>query len=196
MNAIAIERSELHEEAFADLFQSFHPRVLGICRRFLGSYEAEDASIEIFLRLPKAVRTYDSAMPFSHWLSSVAGHYCVDLLRKRRSEQRIFQPANPEGPEAAAPLASPLQELLRTEEQKAVREALARLPERYRLPLVMQYYEDLSHRAIARKLGLSCANVKTLIFRAKQELRSILSHKGFGRGAPFSGNGWLAYDPR
>ncbi len=103
MNAIAIERLDLHEEALADLFQSFHPRVLGICRRFLGSTEAEDASSEIFLRLPKAVRTYDSAMPFSRWLSSVVGHYCVDLLRKRRSEQRLFQPANPDKPEPATP---------------------------------------------------------------------------------------------
>lgn len=196
MNAIAIERLDLHEEALADLFQSFHPRVLGICRRYLGSTEAEDASSEIFLRLPKAVRTYDSAMPFSRWLSSVVGHYCVDLLRKRRSEQRLFQPANPDKPEPATPHASPLQEILRTEEQKAVREALACLPERYRLPLVMQYYQDLSHQEIARKLGLSCANVKTLIFRAKQELRRILSRKGFGREALFPGNGWLADDPR
>lgn len=175
MNSAVLNTPAGGPERYADLYEEFHPRVLRLCSHLLGSRDdAEDASSEVFARLPRAMRTYNSALPFSRWLSGVTSHYCVDVLRKRRSEQRVFVPADPDWPEPAGPGRSPLEELLLNEERETVRAAIARLPERYRSPLVMRYYEDLSCDEIAHKLNLSLANVKTLIFRAKKELRGML----------------------
>lgn len=62
------------------------------------------------------------------------------------------------------------------EERDAVRAAIAALPERYRVPLVLRYYSELRYEEIAATLNLPRNTVATLIFRAKQELRRVLAH--------------------
>jgi len=161
--------------AFAHLYRCFHPRVLGLCRYLLGSKaEAEDAASEIFARLPDAMKSYDRTLPFPRWLISVAGHYCLDLLRRRRREQRIFEPREAERAEPAVAAPSPLDAVLLRERKDAVRAAITRLPEHYRVPMVLRYYSELSYDEIAVRLGLSRSHVGIAIFRAKQELRRAL----------------------
>jgi RNA polymerase sigma-70 factor (ECF subfamily) len=165
----------LEQEVFDKLYREFHPRALAICRQMLGSLEqAEDAANDIFARLPSAIRSYDPAQSFAPWISRVATNYCVDLLRKRRAEYRVLEPAVPLR-EPAATAKSPLSELLSREEAGAVRDALTRLPERYFVPLVMHYFSDRSYNQIADTLGTTRASVAVLIFRGKQKLRRILS---------------------
>jgi RNA polymerase sigma-70 factor, ECF subfamily len=171
MTTIALE-----QEVFDKLYREFHPRVLTICRQMLRSLEqAEDAANDIFARLPSAMRSYDPVQSFAPWISRVATNYCVDLLRKRRAEHRVLEPVGPALPEPVASAKSPLSELLSKEEAGAVRDALARLPERYFVPLVMHYFSDLSYNQIAESLGTTRASVAVLIFRGKQKLRRILS---------------------
>jgi RNA polymerase sigma-70 factor, ECF subfamily len=166
----------LEQQVFDRLYREFHPRVLAICRQMLGSLEqAEDAANDVFARLPSAMRSYDPAQSFVRWISRVATNYCVDLLRKRRAEHRVLEPAGRELPEPVAPDDSPLSELVSREEAGAVRDALIRLPERYFVPLVMYYFSELSYNQIAESLGTTRASVAVLIFRGKQKLRRILS---------------------
>jgi RNA polymerase sigma-70 factor (ECF subfamily) len=132
------------------------------------------------------MKSYDASLPFARWLLSITGHYCIDLLRKRRVEQRVFAPSDPEMPEPPATAASPLQELLSGETRAAVQRAIESLSERYRVPLVLRFYNDLSYDEIAVTLGLTRANVAVLIFRAKQELRARLTEYAgsIGRKVP------------
>ena len=177
-------------EAFAELHGLFARRVFGLCRHLLGSKEAaEDATSEVFMRVHRVLRgdqsNYNPDLPFVPWLLSVASHYCVDQLRRRGIEARLFSSPSPEAFEDAAAEAqdswtsptpaSPLQQLLAEENLKAVQEALARLPERYRVPLVLRYYSELSYDQIAQTLDLNRNHVATLIFRAKRELRLALA---------------------
>jgi RNA polymerase sigma-70 factor (ECF subfamily) len=69
---------------------------------------------------------------------------------------------------------SPLGAVISKEERAKVRDAIARLPENYRVPLVLRYYSELSYEEIAQQLDVERNNVATLIFRAKQELRRRL----------------------
>lgn len=165
-------------DAFAELYRHFHPRVLRLCRYLLGSeHEAEDAANDVFARLEAAMKTYDLSLPFPRWLLSVASNHCLDLLRRRRSERRVFEVVSPVAPEAATPGPSPFEELLSAEAQETLRAALATLPERYRVPLALRYYNDFSYDEIAAALGQTRSNVAVLIFRAKKELRAILARK-------------------
>ncbi len=79
--------------------------------------------------------------------------------------------------EAASSEPSPLGAVLSTEERAQVRDAVARLPENYRVPLVLRYYGELSYDEIAQQLGLQRNYVAALLFRAKQELRRKLGHR-------------------
>jgi RNA polymerase sigma factor (sigma-70 family) len=106
----------LSRDDFSKIYQEFHPRVLMTCRRMLGSpEEAEDAANDVFVKLQDSLATYDASQPFARWLARVAGNHCIDLLRKRRSEQRVIEPAHHELPEPAAPLRSPFEDLLSKE---------------------------------------------------------------------------------
>ena len=170
------QKRRTNREDFAKIYQEHHPKVLQICGRMLGSpEEAEDAANDVFLKLPNSLESYDSSQPFAPWLARVASNHCIDLLRRRRSEMRVIQPEHDGLPETAAPLPSPFEDLVSKESSDVVRDAIFRLPERYLVPLVMRYFSDLSYNEIAKTLGTTNANVGLLIFRAKQQLRSILA---------------------
>jgi RNA polymerase sigma-70 factor, ECF subfamily len=172
-----VQRAREHDSAaLGDSYREFRPRVTRLCRYLLGNREeAEDAAGEIFARLPRAMKSYDTPLPFPRWLLSIADHYCIDLLRKRRVEQRVFVSSDPDVPEPRARAASPLEELLCGEARARVQRAIKSLSERYRVPLALRHYNDLSYDEIATALGLARANVAVLIFRAKQEIRATLA---------------------
>lgn len=175
--AATIERArEGDAEAFAELYRLFSRRVFGLCRHLLDSREAaEDACSEVFLRAQRAMKSYNRALPFSRWILSIASHYCVDQLRRRRVERRLFTPEDLDAPEPRGPAVSPLKHALVREQRDTVRQAVSKLPERYRLPLVLRYYSEMSYEQIAGALGLNRNHVATLIFRAKKDLRRSLS---------------------
>jgi len=175
LSALAKRAGAGDKEALAALYRLLHRRVFGLCRYLVGSEaEAEDAASEVFSRLPRAMNNYDTSLPFPRWLMSVTSHYCVDLLRKRKVQGRLFAPAGVDAPEPVSAMPSPLQEVLTAESRDQVRRAVTALPERYRLPLTLRYYNELSYDEIASTLELTRAHVATLIFRAKQELRHAL----------------------
>jgi RNA polymerase sigma-70 factor, ECF subfamily len=162
-------------EAFGELYRLFRPRVFGLCRHLLGRHEdAEDATSEVFARLPNALKRYERSLPFPRWLLSVTSHYCVDRLRRRQLEQRLFEAEPAETLQLPVHQVSPLQQVISDEGRDNVRRAIEALPEQYRVPLTLRYYSDLSYDEIAEQLGLSRPNVATLIFRAKQQLRRSL----------------------
>jgi|SRR5579863_1770157 len=162
-------------EAFGELYQLFRARVFGLCRYLLGRQEeAEDATSEVFARLPNALKSYEASLPFPRWLLSVTSHHCVDKLRRRQLEQRLFEPGPVEALTLPVREASPLQQVISDESRDRVRKAIDGLAEQYRVPLALRYYSDLSYDEIAQQLGQSRANVATLIFRAKQQLRRAL----------------------
>lgn len=171
-----LERARLGEgEAFAELYRRLSPRVFGLCLHLLGSREdGEDATSEVFLKVRAALDRYDGSAPFMAWVIGIATYHCLDRLRRRSREARLFDPEADEGSAPAVGL-SPLAELLTEEERTALRRALAALPDRYRVPLALRYHAELSYADIATRLGLTREQVAINLFRAKQRLRRTLA---------------------
>lgn len=173
------------DQDFADIYKAHYRRVFGLCRYLLNSFDAaEDAAHEVFLRAQRKLATYDRSMPLSSWLLGIASNHCIDVLRRRGTERRIFdlEGSDTFDPPGGAP--SALSELISSERGRNVRSALSELPEKYRVPLVLAYYNELSYDEIAATLGLGRNHVATLIFRAKQQLRQKLGRLGKGVGGP------------
>jgi len=175
-----IESARGHDaEALGEIYCRYVRRVLGLCRYMLNSREsAEDATSEVFLKLQRSIESYDGSIPFPRWLLRVAGNQCIDALRRRQRGLKVFVEGE-EGSaviEAASSGPSPLGAVISTQERAQVRDAIARLAENYRMPLVLRYYGELSYDEIAQELGLERNYVAALIFRAKQELRRRLAH--------------------
>jgi RNA polymerase sigma-70 factor (ECF subfamily) len=176
-----VQRAQAHEDgALGEIYRLYVRRVFGLCRYMLESREsAEDATSEVFLKLQRSIDSYDGSIPFAKWLLRVAANQCIDALRHRKRGRQVIGDAE-EGIaviEPASPEPSPLGAVMGKEERAQVRDAIARLPENYRLPLVMRYYGELSYDEIAQQMGLQKNYVAALIFRAKQDLRRKLSHR-------------------
>ena len=172
---LLVERARAgDDEALAELFEEFRPVVLRLCTRMVGAVDAEDSANETFQRAQLRLDRYDPNQPFGRWLLSIASHHCIDRLRRRNLEKRLFEPAVHEIDELAEHGGSALDELVQNQRQTAVRAAIDRLPDRHRAPLVLRYFAELDYEAIGGELGLTRSQVATSLFRAKQRLRKLL----------------------
>lgn len=174
-----IERAQSHDaEALAEIYRRYVKRVFGLCRYMLNSREsAEDATSEVFLKLQRSIVGYDGSIPFPRWLLRVAGNQCIDALRRRQRGLKVFVEVENGSAviDAASSEPSPLGAVISTQERAQVRDTIARLPENYRVPLILRYYGELSYDEIAQELDLEKNYVAALIFRAKKELRRTLA---------------------
>ncbi|GAB4496223.1 MAG: sigma-70 family RNA polymerase sigma factor [Anaerolineales bacterium] len=160
------------DQAFTELVEMYQNPVYHLCYRMLGNAEeAEDAAQESFLRAYKALRSYDSTRSFATWLLSIASHYCIDQIRKRRMTLisldtfvgEILPDPEP-GPEAA---------LRQNELQQQVRGLLDSLSPLDRAAVVLFYWYDYSYDEIAQTLELSVSAVKSRLHRARLQLASV-----------------------
>jgi RNA polymerase sigma-70 factor (ECF subfamily) len=170
-----VETQTPFDHDFDEIYRTHYRRVFGVCRYLLNSLDAaEDATHEVFLRAQRRLSTYDRSLPFSNWLVGIATNHCIDVLRRRSTERRLFDTNETSDLPAPSAGLSPLGEMIASERGQDVRNALTQLPEKYRVPLVLAFYNEMSYDEIAQALGLGRNNVATLIFRAKQQLRQKL----------------------
>lgn len=164
------------QPVFADLYETHYRRVFGLCRQLLGSaVQAEDAAAEVFVRAYKAFDRYDSNRPFAGWVLAIASRYCIDVVRRRKSEAKLLGDEREERAAAETEDGDTLGAIETAERARVVNAAIAALPERYRLPLVLAYYRDATYDEIAAELGITRNHVGVLICRGKQALRRALA---------------------
>jgi RNA polymerase sigma-70 factor (ECF subfamily) len=126
------------------------------------------------MRAQRRMNTYDPAMPFSNWILKVASNHCIDILRRRGLEKRLFGADDPESLPLSSTQPSPLSQVLTAEQGKIVRRALGALPDKFRIPIVLAYYNEFTYDQIAAVLQMPRNTVATLLFRGKQLLREKL----------------------
>ena len=168
-------------EVLSAIYTEHHRHVLRVCRRFFRHPEdAEDAAAEVFLKLHRVLGKKDEALPFRPWVSQVACRHCIDKLRRRKREKdsRVNADLSVVADDSTP---SPLSQVLRREEGLEVREQLIRLPKKYKVPLVLRYYKQMSYSEIARALKSRLPAVRMMIFRAKEELRRNLQRQQFAK---------------
>ncbi len=161
------------QEAFRQLVERYQGAVYNLAYRMLGiPEEAEDAAQEIFVRIYRQLERYDPTRKFSTWTLVIATNYCIDQLRRRRMQLVPLENIIPWARDReAGPEAEALGQESRDEVQRLIRE----LPEKYRAPLVLRYWEDLSCAEIAEILGVPEGTVKTQIHRARKALGKLLA---------------------
>ncbi len=175
-----LDRASLGDRgAFAELYAKHSADVTRLCRRMLDSAEdAEEARNEVFLRAQQSFSSYQRGRSFRSWLLAVAAHHCVDRLRRRHSERRLFEPSEfeEEGLPARGP--SPLGAVLAREQTELLTTALDAMPARFRAVLAMRYFAELSYAEIADAAEIRVEHVGVLLFRGKARLREALAGKG------------------
>jgi RNA polymerase sigma factor (sigma-70 family) len=160
--------------AWGDLYREYAPAIFRFCRRAMPTREdAEDATMEIFMKLRDKLSQYDQTRSFTAWLYKVAANHCWDMLRRRKLRQGKETEDVDDLP-LEAPEPNQLEKLIEERTSEEVRKALDKLGVRARMALVMRYYSDMSYDEIADALGVRRAFVGVVLLRARHELRQAL----------------------
>src|SRR5215467_10169297 len=166
-------------EAWGDLYREYAPAIFRFCRRALPTREdAEDATMEIFMKIREKLNQYDASRPFSAWLYRVAANHCWDILRRRKIRQDKETGEDLETMPLEHPDPNQLDKLIEKRTSEEVRKALDKLGARARMALVMRYYSDMSYDEIADSLGVRRQFVGVVLLRARHELRQALEGTG------------------
>ena len=162
-------------QAWGDLYREYAPAIFRFCRRAMPTKEdAEDATMEIFMKLREKLVQFDPSRSFTAWLYKVAANHCWDMLRRRKA-RHDKDTENVEDLPLEAPEPSQLERLIEERTSEEVRKALGRLGARARMALVMRYYSDMSYDEIADALGVRRPFVGVVLLRARHELRQALT---------------------
>lgn len=156
-----------------EVFRATYPRVVAVAARVLGSRdEAEDVAQEVFLTFGRSAVPAGEALP---WLSVAAAHTALNHLRSGR--RRAWREQAADGGAAVDPDVADA--VVTSDERRRVRAALARLPRRQAVALVLRH-SGLSYAEVAAALDLSPGSVGTTVRRAESALRKELN----GHGSP------------
>jgi len=163
--------------AFDEFIRRASPRVFAWMCRAVGPESAEDLTQEIFLKAFRGLSRYRGDAPARAWLAAIAHNAVKNQYRFLGRFRRLFQ-ASPE-PEAFADPADPRPDpegsVGEGERRARVAAALERLPEAFRMPVVLRDLDGWSYEEIAAALRLPLGTVKSRIARARGQLRVLLA---------------------
>lgn len=147
-------------------------KVFNVAYKFVGRHDmAEDLTQEIFLKIFKALGTFDRRANFQTWLISVSRNLCIDHYRSVRKEREMVDrsvDAADVSPVSGEPDA--LVTLERSDRRAMLHRALARLPDTLRAAVLLRDIQELSYQEIADRLAVPEGTVKSRINRGRKEL--------------------------
>jgi RNA polymerase sigma-70 factor (ECF subfamily) len=167
-------------EAFVRRYQDM---VFATAVRLLGNAaDAEDVAQTVFLRAYQRFGEIGSSPAAAGWLKTVTRNACLNHLSRYRARWRLFSELGPDAEDSEAGYEAGLMSedsLALDVEQAELREhledALRRLPDHQRIPIVLFHFDDMSYQDIAVLLGVSLGKVKTDIHRGREALRKQLT---------------------
>ena len=165
------------DEAFTNLVETYQKPVYNLCYRMVGEpEEAEDAAQETFLRAYQNLHRYDPSRSFGTWILSIAAHYCIDRLRKRKFTMFSMDAENEDGssfelPDPDSP--NPEAESMTKEERDRLHLMLKGLDATDRAAVIMRYWYDFSEVEIAKSLKLTVSAVKSRLHRSRRALAGM-----------------------
>lgn len=166
-------------EALRDLIEAHQHRVVGTVAKMLGDEsDAEDIAQQVFIRVWKSASRYEPTAKFTTWLFKITRNLVFNELRRRKRHPAVSLDG---AEEDDRPLQTPDRgtktpdtALLDDEMQTAIQRAIDELPETQRMAVILRRYDDIAYEEIAEILELSVPAVKSVLFRARTELREKL----------------------
>ncbi|HEX7011829.1 MAG TPA: RNA polymerase sigma factor [Steroidobacteraceae bacterium] len=171
---------------FASFMRAYQDMVFTTAARIAGNdKQAEDIAQEVFLKAYENYEQIRNSPTVGGWLKTVATNLSLNYLARYRRRWRLFSEMHRQDEDEDQEMELPMPENVAAGvdlgmQRQLIEQALQRLPEPHRVPLVLYHFEDMSYEEIAKRLGVSLAKVKTDIFRARVALAKLLTRKGLG----------------
>ncbi len=153
-------------EAYAVLVKRYAKQVFAMCLGILGKVsDAEDMAQETLIRGFTRINQLRESEQFRSWIMTIARNLCIDFVRRGKIQNETLA----------------MQDCHRysfPQEYTELHDAISKLPEKYRLPLMLYYFDGQSSESVAITLNVTPAGVLTRLSRARKELRKLLDLKG------------------
>lgn len=169
--ALMLAFQQGREDAFEELVRRHRKAVLNLVYRYLGDPgSAEDVAQDVFLKVYRARASYQPAAKFTTWLYRITVNHCLNEIRGRKSRNPL--PMEDVLEESSAVM--PDDGMRQAEVREAVRHAIDSLPDNQRIAVVLSRFHEQSYDEIAEAMGVSLEAVKSLLFRARENLKEKL----------------------
>lgn len=159
-------------DAFEELLGRYKNLVYSVILRMVNDLDdANDLAQEVFIKTYKNLNKYSPEFKFSTWIIKIATNTVIDFRRKKKPDaididEMIYEPADEDTPEAT---------YVQNEGKRVLSEAIKKLPEMYKVPIVLYHLEDMSYQEISEILNISLSKVKNRIFRGRKMLKDIIA---------------------
>ncbi len=186
MDELLIRRAQQGSpEAFDALMGDLESLVWRVCWHVTGNREdAADCGQEAMLKIWRNLPSFRFDCAFESWVYRIASNCALDLLRKRKRENLTsLEPMRDQGFDPPDPTPGTEERVLREEEKREIREAIAALPEEQRDALILTQLEKKSYAEAASLLGTTEGTVKSRVNRARAKLKEFLRTKGEPSGS-------------
>ena len=170
--------------AFEELMLRYQSRLLSVLEHLVGSRDqAEDLTQEVFLRVYRSRKSYVPGAKFSTWLYTIANNAASNALRRRSRRREVSLKVRDSGPMGNNPLEKavqassslmPARQLAKAEMQDIIQLALESLNDRQRMAVLLSKFEGMSYADIAEAMELTPQAIKSLLSRARVNLREVL----------------------
>lgn len=169
----AVRRGD--RDAFGELVQRYEHRLFGLVLMMVRTRApAEEIAQDAFVRAYTHLDRYNERRPFYPWLATIAVHLAQNWLQRQAPQLRC-EGVTLDGAHEPQIAADALNDLLADESSRRLWRAVASLSSGERTAAVLFYRDELSVADIARALGVTSGTIKTLLFRARRNLRERLS---------------------
>ena len=170
--------------AFEELMRRYQDRLVTVLDHLVGSRDqAEDLAQDVFLRIYRSRKTYVPGAKFSTWLFTIANNVASNARRRRSRHKEInldVRPATTTGVHSMEELAQaasglmPTRQIDKAEMREVVRQAISTLNERQRMAVLLSKFESMSYEDIAETMEMTPQAIKSLLSRARTNLRQVL----------------------
>ena len=156
------------KDAYAQLVDRYARRVFGVCLGVLGNvHDAEDAGQDALIAGFTRIGGLKDGEQFGAWITTIARNQCVDMIRRKKLTRKKLTDKKEQTPDAG-----------RACEYPQLEKAISLLPEKYRTPLLLYYFEEQSAEKVAEVLEITTAGVLTRLSRGRKKLRKLLGKEG------------------
>lgn len=164
--------------AFAELVEIHQHAVIGTVAKMLGgASDAEDIAQQVFVRVWRSASRYKPSAKFTTWLYTITRNLVFNESRRRQRKPVVSLEEREEEHHVPTTIddgMTPDESTLHSELEKAVDAAIQQLPEKQRMAVILRRYEEMPYDEIGEILNLSLSAVKSLLFRARAQLKENL----------------------
>lgn len=159
-------------DAFSEIVTRYKKLIYNVVYNMIKNRdEVNDIAQEVFIRIYKSLDRYNPEYKFSTWTVKIATNYCLDVLRKKKIDSIPIE----EAIGVSSTVDTPETSYIKKEQKERINVELSKLPEKYRIPLILFHKNCLSYEEMSKVLNEPMSIIKNRLYRARQMLKEKLS---------------------